>query len=125
MPPRDDELEVTLFGPGFGESVVLHVGDGKWLIVDSCIHPESSLPAALDYLFQLKVDVNEAVKLVVATHWHDDHIRGISGVFNACQSAELVISGALQVDEFLKLVALYQDRQVAKSSASDTANAPL
>ncbi len=119
IPPRDDELEVTLFGPGFGESVVLHIGGGNWIVVDSCIHPGSPLPAALDYLFQLKVDVNEAVKLVVATHWHDDHIRGISGVLNACQSAELVISGALQVDEFLKLVALYQDRQVAKSSGVD------
>lgn len=119
IPPQDNELEVSLFGPGFGESVVIHTGDGKWIVVDSCMHPDVALPAALDYLWQLKVDVSKAVKLVVATHWHDDHVRGISGIFNACQSAELVISGALQVDEFFKLVSLYQGRQVAKSSGVD------
>jgi glyoxylase-like metal-dependent hydrolase (beta-lactamase superfamily II) len=43
----------------------------------------------------------------VATHWHDDHIRGISAVFSECESAQLVISGALDAQDFRKLVALY------------------
>ena len=35
-PPRDDEFELTLLGPGYGESIVMHVGDGAWVLVDSC-----------------------------------------------------------------------------------------
>ena len=28
VPPGKNEFEITLFGPGYGESVVLHVGNG-------------------------------------------------------------------------------------------------
>ena len=39
-PPGEDEFEVVLLGPGYGESIVLHVGYGGWIIVDSCINAE-------------------------------------------------------------------------------------
>ena len=26
--PAGDEFEITLFGPGYGESILLHIGDG-------------------------------------------------------------------------------------------------
>src|SRR5947209_2078343 len=35
--PGADELELTVFGGGFGESICVHVGGGSWVIVDSCI----------------------------------------------------------------------------------------
>lgn len=35
-PPDAQEMEITLFGPGYGESVVVHLGDQHWFIVDSC-----------------------------------------------------------------------------------------
>jgi hypothetical protein len=60
-PPEIDELEVSLFGPGFGESIVLHLGDGKWIIVDSCLRPGYELPAPLTYLIQLGIDVDYEV----------------------------------------------------------------
>ena len=74
-PPRDDEFELTLLGPGYGESIVMHVGEGAWVLVDSC--GRANAPAALEYLGTLGVDPAEAVKLIVASHWHDDHVRGI------------------------------------------------
>ena len=43
MPPGKNEFEITLFGPGYGESVVLHVGSGAWIVVDSCIDKENTL----------------------------------------------------------------------------------
>lgn len=46
-------------------------------------------------------------------------MRGISGVYNTCQAAELVISGALDLTSFLKLVDVYTERQVAKNSGVD------
>lgn len=118
-PPTLNEVEISIFGPGYGESIAVHLGNGKWLLVDSCIDPGSGLPAALAYLLRLGVDVAHQVKLIVATHWHDDHIRGLSGVFNACQSADLAISSVLHSNEFRKLVALYSGQQLNHTSGAD------
>ena len=61
-PSARDEIELTLFGPGYGESVVLHIGDGA--VVDSCIDKDGR-PSALSYLENL--DPAEVVVLVAAT----------------------------------------------------------
>lgn len=100
-------VEVSLFGPGYGESVVLHIGANNWIIVDSCIDPFSHFPIPLAYLRSINVDPGTAVKLVIATHWHDDHIRGLSTIYKNCESAEFVCSGAVQTDEFLTLAEIY------------------
>ena len=71
-PPNPEEIEVTLLGPGYGESAVLHIGNGVWVIVDSCINHEG-IPQALEYLESIGVAPAQAVDLIVATHWHDDH----------------------------------------------------
>lgn len=70
-------MEVSLFGPGYGECVVLHLGHGEWVIIDSCISAAASDPAPIHYLASIGVDPDLEVGLVVATHWHDDHIRGM------------------------------------------------
>jgi hypothetical protein len=105
--PAPDEIELSVFGPGYGEAIALHVGGGQWVLVDSCLEPESGLSATLQYLLRLGVDVGRDVPLIVATHWHDDHIRGLYGLVNACTRARLCISSALRSSEFNKLVALY------------------
>jgi len=56
-PPAVDELEVSVFGPGVGECVLVHFGEGEWMVVDSCLDRATSRPAALDYLTELGVDV--------------------------------------------------------------------
>ncbi len=118
-PPDPSELEVSLFGPGYGEAIVVHLGSQHWLIVDSCLDPSSRRPAALQYLRGLDVDVANAVKLVVASHWHDDHIRGISTILRECTSARIALSSALQKAEFLKLVALYRGLGTTERSGLD------
>ncbi len=35
--PEPDEIEVSLIGPGYGESVLVHLGDGEWVVADSCV----------------------------------------------------------------------------------------
>ena len=35
-PPASDVFEVSIFGPGKGESIVVHIGNGRWIVVDSC-----------------------------------------------------------------------------------------
>jgi hypothetical protein len=105
--PAVDEIEISLFGPGVGECVVVHFGDGKWLVVDSCLNGISKRPSALDYFDQIGVNVAKDVPFLVSTHWHDDHIRGLSTLFGACESAVFVCGHALQCQQFLELTELY------------------
>ncbi len=103
--PAPGELEVSVFGPGLGESVAVHIGDDEWIVVDSCVDPETGRPASLQYLEALGVDVASRVKLVVVTHWHDDHMRGAAEILQSATRAEFCCSGALNHDEFWTLIA--------------------
>lgn len=107
-PPDSDELEISLFGPGYGESILLHIGGDEWVIIDSCIDEFTSRPAAICYLESIGVDPAKSVKLVVATHWHDDHIRGLGETVNLCKNAEFVCSTAIKNREFIQLVEIYR-----------------
>ena len=115
-PPRPDEFELTLFGPGYGESIVLHVGEGNWVVVDSCID-SAEAPAALGYLKNIGIDPAQDVALVVATHWHDDHIRGMSGLVDACGSAIFCCAAALCKEEFLRVAATRETRHGSKAGS--------
>jgi beta-lactamase superfamily II metal-dependent hydrolase len=69
----DDQLHVLIFGPGFGESILVRVPHDSWLVVD-CLRrftPEELVPAArvLDHL-----GVRAAA--VALTHPHLDHTNG-------------------------------------------------
>jgi len=96
--PAEDEIEVTLFGPGIGECVLVHLGRGDWIIVDSCLD-ENFDPVALSYLESLEV-APESVRTIVATHWHNDHVTGLNSVIDACPNAQVYISSALAAQEF-------------------------
>jgi hypothetical protein len=98
--PADDELEISVFGPGYGEALALHVGQGDWILVDSCL--QDGHPAGLAYLRSIGVDA-QRVKVVLATHWHDDHIRGLAAIVRECASARVGLSAAVSNREFLVL----------------------
>lgn len=80
----------------------MHLGEGDWMIVDSC--EQSRQSPVLDYLHNMGVDPATAVKLVVATHWHDDHIRGMQKVLAACKAATFACSAALSRDELVQAI---------------------
>ena len=101
--PRPDEIEVSLLGPGYGESVVVHLGDGEWMVVDSCTGSDGE-PAALEYLNGIGVDPGSSVKMIVATHWHDDHTRGMSRIVEECTSARFCCAPALRDKDLLAVV---------------------
>lgn len=90
--PKDDELEITVLGGGFGESVVVHLGDREWLVVDSFM--DGDLPAAERYLRSIHADL-DGVRLVVATHWDNDHVEGMAALLRACPRATLGFPTAL------------------------------
>jgi hypothetical protein len=66
--PKEEELEVSIIGPGYGECILLHVGHNGWVVVDSCINPKTKKPAALEYLKNIDVNPNW-IKIIIASHW--------------------------------------------------------
>jgi beta-lactamase superfamily II metal-dependent hydrolase len=117
--PDSDEVEITFFGPGYGESSVIHVGNGQWLIIDSCITDHPRLPAPIHYLQSLGVDLRLQISKIIATHWHDDHVRGLSEVLRSCPDASFVCSAALRTDEFFNLVSAYSGTDFKNTSGVD------
>lgn len=106
-PPKPDELEVSLLGPGIGECIVAHIGNNEWIIVDSCTDALTKEPVPLVYLEKLGINPSRSVKLFVISHWHSDHIRGASQIAEQCVAATIYFSEALLKEEFLTLVDTY------------------
>lgn len=107
--PHIGECEFSLFGSGVGECIVIHLGNGDWVIVDSCFGGSGERAVALEYLEKLGVDIGRRVKLIVVTHWHDDHIRGLAQIIRSAEDAKFACSAALQCKEFFTLVAADQN----------------
>ena len=78
--------------------MLVHLGQHEWLIVDSCM-VDGKQPA-LSLLKAYGIPLSK-VKLVVATHWHTDHIRGLTEVVSSCQAAEVYSYSALFSRELL------------------------
>lgn len=102
-PPQPDEVDISVFGPGVGESILVHLGNGKWLCVDSARFEKEPWP--LRYLRGMGFDPSVAIETIVATHWHSDHVDGIADIVNACPNAKFVCSQALTVSEFRQVLA--------------------
>jgi hypothetical protein len=118
-PPSRDEIEISIFGPGIGEAIVIHVGDNEWLIVDSCIDIISRNPIAIKYLKDLNVDISSSVKLFIITHWHDDHIRGSSTILKECEAAIFACSAAILSDEFVNFCLSGKDALMESSGLDE------
>ncbi len=120
-PPDLDEFEISVIGPGRGECVILHLGNNEWCIIDSCISPGSSDSAAVKYLNSFGNGALDGVKLVIATHWHDDHIRGLASILRRVPTAAFCCSGALQQEGFAELVGAASDALPRQSGVDEFA----
>lgn len=112
-PPSADTLEVSLFGTGIGEAIALHAGEGEWVLVDCCRPNKRDEPLNLAYLRSIGVDPAVGVKVIVASHWHDDHVNGLSELVEKCPSARIVFSQALETDEFQNMVGCFADPHIS------------
>jgi beta-lactamase superfamily II metal-dependent hydrolase len=110
---------LSIFGRGYGEAICAHVGDGEWVLVDSCLHPTSQAPASLEYLTSVGVSAAQAVKLIVVTHWDDDHIRGIAKIVEECEPARVACSAALGREDVVQFVVSQEAATGAAGSGLD------
>jgi len=82
--PNPDEAVVYLLGPGVGESIVLALPDGRFVVIDVCRHSQTNLPLALlDHLGATTLE------LMVVTHPDLDHVRGVAEIINKKPPEEL------------------------------------
>lgn len=111
-PPSPDEIEITLIGTGggYGEAVVVKLNTNVWAIIDSCINPSTKKPLTIEYLENIGVDVSKEVKYVICTHWHDDHIRGLSTVLEKCKEAKFCMPSVNDKAKFLTYVNLEYEK---------------
>jgi beta-lactamase superfamily II metal-dependent hydrolase len=97
-PPSPHQLEVSVFGRGYGESILCHLGDGRWIVVDS-LRDRDGRVASLRYLSELGIDPASAIKLILVTHWHDDHVQGVSEVYELVPDTLVAMPIAMRSDE--------------------------
>ncbi|GMU86956.1 MAG: hypothetical protein AMXMBFR48_21970 [Ignavibacteriales bacterium] len=108
--PEDDEFELSVFGNGNGESVVLHLGDKKWAIIDSFqTFEKQSVP--LEYIRQCSGN-NYEIEFVLATHWHNDHVKGISDILADDSTQTFFQSAALSTEIFAQFISLVNQRNL-------------
>ena len=113
--PDPNEIEITTIGVGRyeGESLVVHLGNNEWAIIDSCKADDGTI-LPLFYLKELGVTYDH-VKVIVCTHWHTDHIKGLSVVVRECDQADFFYPAVGQGNNQLKLL-IEGDKAQGRSS---------
>ena len=74
---RKDLVNITVFGPGFGESIIIYIPSLGWGVIDSCIHRAKNVTInpALEFLKSQNVT---RLSFLVLTHPHNDHFQGLN-----------------------------------------------
>ena len=98
----NNELEISVFGRGYGECIVIGCKGDDYIVVDSFLNPETQNPIALDYLRSMGVP-STAIKTVLLTHWHTDHISGVERILSSC-NADLMLSPVLSASVFQEVI---------------------
>ena len=107
--PLPDQLDISVFGPGYGECILIHIGNGAWIAIDCCQDPITREPVPLQYLKNLGFDPQAAVKYIIASHWHEDHVRGLHNFLQASTNARFSCASVLTGEEFFALAEIYND----------------
>lgn len=117
--PNIAEIALIGTGGGYGESCVIHLGNNEWMIIDSCRDPKTKSILPIEYLKEINVPF-ENVKLILCTHWHDDHIQGLSKILKECANADFSFAKANDLKKFLLLISLDYEKINRDSSLSST-----
>lgn len=76
---NENTLDITVFGPGFGESIILNMPGLGWGLIDSCLSRVKGISQnpALEYLHKKNV---QRLAFIVLTHPHEDHYLGLDQI---------------------------------------------
>lgn len=112
--PSEFELDFCVFGRGFGECIVIGIGE-EYIIIDSFNNPLTRNPIALDYLDAIGVSYTH-IKDVIVSHWHTDHIAGVSTILDASKNAKVVFSPIIREGIFNKFINLGIQQNLSSTS---------
>lgn len=114
--PAADEVQITVLGQQEGESIVVHLGDDRWVVVDSFRGrwpgEEGTCVAPLRCLEALDVNVDR-VSAIVLTHLHEDHCLGIETVVEACRPAWFLMPAAVADERWGEVISAMQNEAPA------------
>ncbi|MDZ7762071.1 MAG: hypothetical protein U5L00_17695 [Desulfovermiculus sp.] len=85
------------------------LGQGTGSLSIPALIPVPGEVAPLRYLQDLGVEVERQVKHIVASHWHDDHTRGLSRLVEACSRARFWCPVAMTDKEFIQYAELHAE----------------
>jgi beta-lactamase superfamily II metal-dependent hydrolase len=68
-------LSLLVFGPGFGESILIRTPEGRWAAIDSAQRGQPGEPA-INPARRILEDLGVNLDLLVLTHPHLDHAKG-------------------------------------------------
>lgn len=110
-PSTKNELELVVFGRGYGESILFKYADSEYMVIDSFINPQTNNPIVIDYLNAIKIPSSDIHKVVI-THWHQDHIAGISEIINnAFKDVKIILNPMVRDSEFLDFLSISKKQQ--------------
>lgn len=124
--PHADQLIVSIFGKSsfYGECILIHLGNHEWLVKDSFQVKEKGgkVPVAQKYLQELYgVDEwSKKIKYIVISHWHDDHLHGVSKLVNQAENLRyLFVSEAMSFVNLLELSKIDSENNGINSSTKE------
>ena len=74
---QKDLVSIIVFGPGYGESIVIYIPHLGWGVIDSCLYrvKRNTINPALEYLKSKNVT---HLSFLILTHPHKDHFQGFN-----------------------------------------------
>jgi hypothetical protein len=118
MTTEATRLAVHVFGAGKGESIVLHLPDGKWGVVD-CFAGSSADVGTNPVLQFLREQGVTELEFLCLTHPHDDHYKGMSHLLEAFPVRYFWPFVGLSGKHFLQLVEYLQIEARGTAQRSD------
>ncbi len=101
--PLANEVRVTVFDVGQGDSILAEMPDGENVLIDG--GPDSSVIGKLE---QTLGSFNHDISIVILTHPHLDHLAGLLEVLKRYHVGKILLSGAPhstnEYIDFLKLI---------------------
>lgn len=119
IPPKNDDIEFTVFGRGYGECILIKYSENDYAVID-CFRntDEQKKPIIIDY-FEWIGESLDKIKCIVVTHWHQDHISGISELVKSSKNATIALSPIIANEQFLNCIADIREKKKSKTSVDD------
>lgn len=112
------EINLLGTGGGYGESIVIGINNDDFIIVDSCYNPTTSEVLPLAFMKSKSINPDQ-VKLIICTHWHDDHIIGLSKILKECTNSLFSFAKVNDLQKFLRLISI-DFQKITSSSTSNS-----